>query len=71
MFGTLTFGINPKAKAGFLSNFIPKGTVTVGIGDNLFYGGTNESTYGFAGHHSCAGVDLDGKRIIEDGRFVV
>ena len=71
MLGLLTIGVNPKAKAGFLANFIPKGTVTIGIGDNLFFGGTNTSTYGFAAHHSCANVDLNGKRIIEDGRFVV
>ena len=71
MFGTLTLGINPKAKAGFLFNFSPKGTITLGIGDNRDVGGTNASSYGFTAAHSCATVDLDGKRIIEDGRFVV
>ncbi len=71
MFGTLTIGVNPRAKAGFINNFIPKGTVTIGIGDNRDYGGTNASDYGFTGHLVAATLDLDGKRIIEDGRFVV
>jgi len=71
MFGTVTLGINAKAKAGFLYNAIPKGVVSIGIGDNRDSGGTNASTYGFGASHSRATLDLDGKRVIEDGRFVV
>jgi len=71
MFGTLTLGVNPKAKPGFLYNSVPKGVVSIGIGDNRDSGGVNASNYGFGAQHSRATVDLDGKRIIEEGRFVV
>ena len=71
MFGSLTVGVNPKAKAGFLHNFVVKGLVTIGIGDNRDMGGVNASDYQFYGGLATATLDLDGKRIIEGGKFVV
>ncbi len=71
MFGSLTIGVNPKAKAGYLHNYIANGTVMIGIGDNRDYGGTNESNYGFGDALAHGTLKLDGKRIIEDGRIVV
>jgi len=71
MFGTLTIGVNPKAKAGYLHNFIANAALTIGIGDNRDNGGKNTSDYGFAGFLASGNLRLDGKRIIEGGRFVV
>ena len=67
--GSLTLGINPKAKFGFLNNPIVQGAVTIGIGDNRFLGGTNNSDYAFEGTLSKATVKLDRKTIIKGGKY--
>lgn len=70
-FGWLGFGINRKAKPGFLHSPIAWGTVTVGIGDNRDLGGTNESSYGFGGFLGGATVEIAGKTVIEGGDWVL
>jgi leucyl aminopeptidase (aminopeptidase T) len=69
--GTFALGINPKAKSGFLQNTIPAGSVTIGIGDNRNLDGTNKSSYGFYAFHSAPNVEIAGKTVIEEGRWVV
>jgi len=69
--GSLTLGINPKARFGFLNNSIVQGAVTIGIGDNRFLGGKNNSDYGFEGTLSKATVKLDKKTIIKTGKYVI
>lgn len=71
MFGSLTIGINPRSKPGFLFNFVSKGTVTLGIGDNRDYEGTNASNYGWGSSLATATLDFDGKTIIDGGKLVV
>ncbi len=71
LFGGLGFGLNPKAKPGFLENPIASGSVLVGIGDNRDLGGTNDSSYGFAASLARGTVEVDGKRILEDGKWVL
>lgn len=69
--GSLSFGINPKAKYGFLNNGIVQGAVSIGIGDNRFIGGKNNSDYMFEGTLSKATVKLDKKTFIRRGKFVL
>ena len=69
--GSLSFGINPQARYGFLNNAIAQGAVSIGIGDNRFIGGKNNSDYGFEGTLSKATVKLDKKPFIRRGKFVL
>jgi len=69
--GAFALGLNAKAKSGFLQNSIPAGSVTIGIGDNRGLDGTNKSSYGFYAYHSSATVEVAGKTVIEEGRWVV
>ncbi len=71
MFGGLAFGLNPKAEPGFLQNFIVSGAVSVRIGDNRDLGGTNDSSYGFGGNLAHGNVEIGGKKVIEDGAWVI
>lgn len=70
MFGSFTIGLNPKAKPGFLQNFVAGGTVSIGIGENRGNGGKNESTYGFGSSLGSATVEIGGKAVIDRGRWV-
>jgi len=69
--GSMTFGVNPQANYGFLNNVIVQGAVSIGIGDNRFIGGKNNSDYGFEGTLSKATVKLDKKTFIRRGKFVL
>ena len=68
---SLTIGLNPRVRTGFITDNLAKGTVTIGIGSNLDIGGKNDSDYGFQGTLSQATVELDGKTIVENGKIVV
>ncbi len=69
--GSLTIGLNPRARTGYLENYIPAGTVTLSIGDNRELGGENDSDWGFPGALSQATLEIDGKVIVEKGRLVL
>ncbi len=71
LIGGLGFGLNPKAKPGFLENPIVSGSVFVAIGDNRDVGGTNDSSYGFSANLARGTVEVGGKRILEDGKWVL
>jgi hypothetical protein len=71
MFGAIGFGLNPKAQAGFLQNFIVSGTVTVHIGDNRELGGQNDSSYSFPGFLAHGTVEIGGKTVIQDGAWII
>ena len=68
--GALALGINPRAKPGFLQSTAVSGAVTVTIGDNRDLGGKNVSTYGFPSTLVSGTVELDGKVIIDRGKWV-
>lgn len=71
MFGAVGFGLNPKAKPGFLQNSIVSGGVSIGIGDNRAFGGKNDSSYAFSGPLARGTVEIGGKTVIEGGSWVV
>jgi len=68
---SLTIGLNPRVRTGFVTDSLAKGAVSIGIGSNLDIGGKNDSDYGFQGTLSQATVELDGRTIVENGRIVV
>jgi len=69
--GTLTFGINPKAKYGFLNNSAVLGAVSIAIGDNRYIGGKNNSDYFFEATLGKATVKLDKKTFVRRGKFII
>jgi len=69
--GKLTFGINPKAKTGFVNSQIVLGTATLGIGENRALGGRNESKWSFDITTTEPTVKLDGKVIMKHGKFLI
>lgn len=69
--GTLTIGLNPEARYGFLQNGIVAGCVTLEIGDNEYLGGTNHCDYGFAISFRDATLEVDGKKLVAAGKIVV
>jgi len=70
-FGFIRFGLNPNAKPEFLFNDIVRGAVTVGIGDNRWFGGQNESSTTLTTTSVAATVKLDKKTIIDKGKMML
>ena len=71
MFGGLGFGLNAKALPGFLTNQIVSGSVSVRIGENRDIGGANDSSYIFIGTVAHGDVEIGGKKVIEDGAWII
>ncbi|MFL6283079.1 MAG: aminopeptidase [Pyrinomonadaceae bacterium] len=72
LFAVIDFGINPNVKlpAGSqIATWVPAGTVTVGIGNNLWAGGDNKSPYGYFVSLPGTTVMLDGKSVVEAGQL--
>jgi len=65
----IQIGLNPKAEYGYLMDHVVEGAVQVGIGDAEYIGGKNTSTFGMAATMSKATLEIDGERIIENGRL--
>lgn len=70
-FGLIQFGLNSNAKTGFIYSPIVRGAVTVGIGDNRWIGGKNESSISWVATSVLATVKLDNKTIIDGGKMVL
>lgn len=68
--GFFQIGLNPKAEYGYLMDHIVEGAVQIGIGDNEYIGGRNSSSFGMAATLGKASLDIDGKTIIKNGRFL-
>lgn len=68
---SLTIGLNPRVRTGFITDSLAKGAVTIGIGSNLDVGGKNDSDYGLQATLSQATIELDGRTIVENGKIVV
>ncbi|MEP7147695.1 MAG: aminopeptidase [Acidobacteriota bacterium] len=63
-------GINPSytlAPSSKLGNWVSAGMVSIGTGNNLWAGGTNNSTGAAGGHLAGCTVKIDGKTIVENG----
>lgn len=69
--GAVSFGINPKAKIGFLENYLAIGAVTLGLGDNKELGGENKSDAGAGATMSKATVEVDGRAILKNGKYTI
>jgi leucyl aminopeptidase (aminopeptidase T) len=71
-FSFVDLGINPNIKlppASRLGNWVPAGTITVGIGNNTWAGGDNSVPYGYTIFLPGSTVKLDGRTIIENGQL--
>jgi aminopeptidase len=72
LFAAVDFGINPNVKlpAGSqVATWVPAGTVTVGVGNNVWAGGDNKSPYGYFVSLPGTTVKLDGKTVVEAGQL--
>jgi aminopeptidase len=72
LFAVVDFGINPNVKlpAGSqIATWVPAGTVTVGVGNNVWAGGDNKTPYGYFASLPGATVTLDGKPVVEAGQL--
>lgn len=74
LFGFVDFGINEKVRLSPNSKtgtYAPAGIVTIGIGNNLPFGGENESTYGLAAFLLGVTVTLDRQPVVEEGKLKI
>jgi leucyl aminopeptidase (aminopeptidase T) len=73
-FGVIDVGINPALiapKGSKLVSWVSWGTVTTGIGNDLWAGGTNGVAFGHYGHMQGTSLKVDGRDVIKDGALVV
>ena len=72
LFAAVDFGINPNVKLpanSAIATWVPAGTVTVGVGNNVWAGGDNKSPYGYFVSLPGTTVTLDGKPVVEAGQL--
>ncbi len=65
--GALSIGLNPEAKYGFLNDDIVEGAVTLILGDNEDFDGTNGSGFSFPMTFHEATLEVDGEPLVVDG----
>ena len=69
-FSYIDVGLNPEAKLPTNTGrivWMAPGGMTIGMGDNTGWGGTNVSSFGLAGSVDAATLSVDGKALIENG----
>ena len=72
LFAVVDFGINPSVKlppGSPIATWVPAGTVTVGVGNNLWAGGDNKTAYGYFVSLPGTTVTLDGRPVVEAGQL--
>ncbi len=72
LFAVVDFGINPNVKLpanSQLATWVPAGTVTVGVGNNVWAGGDNKTAFGYFVSLPGTTVTLDGKPVVEAGQL--
>ncbi len=72
IFGFVDFGINPNVKLpanSQLATWVPAGTVTLGLGNNVWAGGDNKGSYNYGVSLAGTTVTLDGKPVVEAGQL--
>ncbi|MBC7929458.1 MAG: aminopeptidase [Rubrivivax sp.] len=72
LFAVVDFGINQNVKLPATSSvgtWVPAGTVTVGMGNNVWAGGDNKTSYGYFVSLPGTTVTLDGKPVVENGQL--
>ena len=48
-----------------------RGAVTVGLGENRDLGGTNATGFGYAAALLGASLEVDGKKLVADGKLMI
>jgi aminopeptidase len=74
LFAVVDLGINPNVKLPAtvaVGTWVPAGTVTVGVGNNMWAGGDNKSPYAYYVSLPGTTVTMDGKTIIEKGQLKI
>jgi hypothetical protein len=69
-FGFIDIGLNPETRLPVGTGrtiWTAPGAVTVGLGDNRGFGGTNASDFGLPTQLGGATVKVDGKIVVENG----
>lgn len=72
LFAVVDFGINPNVKLptnSSIATWVPAGTVTVGVGNNVWAGGDNKTPYAYFVSLPGTTVTLDGKAVVEAGQL--
>ena len=72
LFGVVDLGINPNIKlpaTSAVGTWVPAGTVTVGVGNNIWAGGDNKTPYAYFVSLPGTTVTLDGKPIVDKGEL--
>ena len=71
--GRIGIGLNPKARSIVpgLGDYIVRGAVIVGLGENRDLGGGNTTGFGWAYALLGATVEVDGKKLVADGKLIV
>jgi leucyl aminopeptidase (aminopeptidase T) len=70
LIGSLAIGLNPGAETiGFFTDRIVQGTVSIAIGGNNGIGGDNKTIFGNEGTLKKPTLEVDGVRLISDGKF--
>jgi aminopeptidase len=72
LFAVVDFGINPNVKLpsnSSIATWVPAGTVTIGVGNNVWAGGDNKTPYGYFVSLPGTTVTLDGKAVVEAGQL--
>jgi leucyl aminopeptidase (aminopeptidase T) len=74
MFAVVDLGINPRVKLpanAVVGTWVPAGTITVGVGNNVWAGGTNKAPFAYYVSLPGTTVMLDDKVIIENGQLKI
>ena len=69
-FAFIDIGLNPNVRAipgSRLTNYVCNGMVTLGIGNNVWAGGTNAVSFSYDGFLPGSTLTIDGKTIVENG----
>ncbi len=72
-FSSIDIGINPNVSiipGSKLACWMPAGMITIGIGNNLFAGGDNKSTFGYNFHIPGSTLTVDGNVLVDGGALV-
>ena len=74
LFAFVDLGVNPNVRLpanSVVGTWVPAGMITVGIGNNMWAGGDNKSTYAYFVSIPGTTVTLDGKPIVEKGQLKI
>lgn len=74
LFAVVDLGINPNVKLpadASVGTWVPAGTVTVGMGSNVWAGGDNKTSYGYFISLTGTTLTLDGRPIVENGQLKI